>query len=155
MKVLKSYNIRHSSLYWRRYRDYIEDIPLFFKNTHTVFDKLRTQKRKIGFVTSLKKEFAISLLSHHNLERYAKVIITPSECNISKPNPQSILMAIGKIAVQKQEAIYVGDQATDIRAAKRAGCKAGFASWGGLSLTEDNPDIILRTLYDVTRFLRR
>lgn len=153
MKVLKKYGIQNLNAYWKKYRENLGEICLFFENTHSVFNKLKHHRKLIGYVTSLKKEFAVSLLCQYSLDKYAKVLITPSECRVSKPNPHSILMATKALSVIENEAIYIGDQATDIQAAKRAGCKSGFASWGGLTIDTDQPDFIFRELRDLTAFL--
>jgi len=125
---LKHYHIPADS-YWKFYKKNYLGIELFFGNTVDIFNRLLERKRSIGFITSLKKEFALALLEKFSLSNFAKVLITPSECRTPKPSPVPIIMALKKLHVRNDRAVYIGDQNTDIVAATRAGCKSGLAKW--------------------------
>ena len=124
-------------------------IPLFFIATSEVLVTLLRRERRIGFVTSLKKEFALSLLGKFDLLKYSSVLITPSECRTSKPSPAPINMAIDTLSIENTEAIYIGDQTSDIIAAERAGCKSGLAKWGKRNAVYGSPDYVFERISDV------
>jgi HAD superfamily hydrolase (TIGR01549 family) len=146
--VLKHYCIP-ADLFWKFYRKNYLGIELFFGNTVDIFGTLLERKRSIGFITSLKKEFALVLLQKFNLSEFPKIIITPSECRTTKPSPAPINMALNHLCVENVQAMYIGDQNSDIVAAKRTGCKSGLAKWGMRKCVEQHPDYVFEKLSDV------
>lgn len=149
LKVLAIYGVYSPTSYWKRYLRNSEDIVLFYTNTHEVFDELLKYKKFIGYITSLKKEFTIKLLNKFDLYEYASILITPSECRTPKPSPRPILVALEKKSLNGNETIYIGDQAIDVIAAKKSGCKAGLATWGANERTSEKPDYVFHALEDV------
>jgi pyrophosphatase PpaX len=110
-------------------------------------------KKKIGIVTSLRKDYAVSLLSKFSLDECIDVVVTPSECRTSKPSPASINLALRKLGSQPQSAVYVGNEIIDVIAAKRAKCYSAIASWGVNKPIGAEADYVLRSLDDVLRLV--
>lgn len=147
MEILKKYEIPKES-YWNLYRKNYAEIKLFFTDTPEVLETLLRRGKSVGFITSLKKEFVMSLLEKFGLLKYAQVLITPSECRTAKPSPTPVIMALNKLSIENVQAIYIGDQNSDILAAKRAGCKSGLAKWGNRTVNE-TPDYVFEKLDDI------
>jgi HAD superfamily hydrolase (TIGR01549 family) len=146
--VLRHYGIS-IELFWKSYRKNYTEIQLFFSNTPEVLNTLLKRERSIGFITSLKREFTLALLEKLGLLKYSNILITPSECRTSKPSPAPINMALSRLSIDSIQSIYVGDQNSDIVAAKRAGCKSGLAKWGIRSAVDETPDYVFEELSDV------
>jgi len=152
LKVLKNYGVQNYNTYWKIYRNNFEDITLFYDNTHKIFESLLELNKLIGYITSLKKDFSIKLIKKFKLDPYPSVIITPSECKITKPSPKPIILALKKLNVSSEEAIYIGDQDIDIIAAKRANCISGLALWGGRhERLRVVPDFEFKSLEDILK----
>lgn len=149
--ILKKYGIYSLSQYWRNFRHSLTNINLFFPNTQERFQTLRSKQKKIGFVTSLKKEFSKGLLEKFDLLQFADTMITPSECRVPKPNPRSIRMAINELNLNPNEVIYIGDNEKDMKAAKNAGCFAGLAKWGNHQPIQSKLDYVFDNLGDILR----
>ena len=154
LKVLRQHEIWIHNSYWKKYRCNSEKIVLFYNNTFEIFDYLLKQKKFIGYITSLKKEFTLKLLKKFGLYEFPHVIITPSECRQTKPSPKPIIMALEKLIIRNSEAIYIGDQDTDIIAAKRAGCKSGLASWGAHNKIQEKSDYVFETMENILFFVK-
>jgi pyrophosphatase PpaX len=146
--VLSYYGVP-TELFWKNYRKNYTDIQLFFNNTSEVLSTLLIRKRSIGFITSLKKEFALTLLEKFDLPKYSSVLITPSECRRAKPSPAPINMALSRLSIENIQSLYIGDQNSDIVASKRAGCKSGLAKWGARNAVIETPDYVFEKLGDV------
>tara|TARA_Y100000310_G_C20553202_1_gene749176 strand:- start:62 stop:673 length:612 start_codon:yes stop_codon:yes gene_type:complete len=149
--VLKKYGIYSLSQYWRNFRKSLTDIGLFFPNTLDIFQKLKSNEKKTGFVTSLKSEFSKGLLEKFDLLQFADTIITPSECRVPKPNPRSVRMAISELNLNPNEVIYIGDNENDMKAAKNAGCFAGLAKWGNHQQIQLKLDYVFNHLEDILK----
>jgi len=146
--VLRDYGIS-TELFWKNYRKNYAAIQLFFNNTSEILNTLLKRERSIGFITSLKKEFTLALLDKFDLLKYSMILITPSECRTPKPSPAPINMALSRLSIDNTQSIYIGDQNSDIVAAKRAGCKSGLAKWGIRNPVDEVPDYFFETLSDV------
>ncbi|MBA7606307.1 Phosphoglycolate phosphatase [subsurface metagenome] len=152
-RVLRQYHVS-LSVYWRKYRINCENIELFFDNTHEIFKALIDRRRNIGFVTALKKEHTFKLLHKFDLLRYSDIVITPSDTYKRKPNPGPILEALKHInkTGKFNSAIYIGNQESDIIAAKRAGCISCLAAWGTHGNIKEEPDFIINSLEELIKF---
>jgi len=66
-----------------------------------------------------------------------KTVITWGHYRVPKPSPACLIVALQKIGKPPSKTAYVGDQATDILAAKSAGILAVGAIWDS-NASEDN-----------------
>lgn len=151
LKLLKKYGV-DLNLYWKSLRNHYSSVSLYFENTKDIFRKLLKCGKKIGTVTSLKKEVAIGLLEKFELSKYFSVRITPSEIHAKKPSSAPIIEAINRLGLKKFEVIYIGDQDVDIIAAKKAGCYFGFAGWTQTETVTEKPDYVFFNLEDLLHF---
>lgn len=92
------------------------------KNSKETIKKL-SKKYKLALVTSRIKKGVADYLKFSNTASYFKTIIHFGHYKKPKPNPEPLLIAVKKLKVLSSEALYVGDAATDIQAAKAAGMK--------------------------------
>lgn len=74
-----------------------------------------------GIVTNKPKHFTSRLLEHFGLTTRAQVVICPEDIQHAKPSPEGILLATKKLGVKPNDCLYIGDQKTDVDAAKAAG----------------------------------
>ena len=147
--ILRSLGISETTTFWRRYRKNYGKINLFSPSTTDVFSKIVNSDRKIGIATTLKGKIASELLEHFNLNPMVSVVISPSDTRARKPSPIPILKAIDYMKVDKEEAIYIGDNDVDILAAKAAGCYSGLAAWNRSISISQKPDYIFTSFDDL------
>jgi phosphoglycolate phosphatase len=67
----------------------------------------------------------------------------------SKPNPFGVQKIMKKADVVPDEAIYIGDSATDILTAKNAGIDCVVVRWGYGNESDWNDDYILDAIGDM------
>jgi len=72
---------------------------------------------------SNRKSSARLVLKQLGIEGYFEVVMT-SEDAPAKPDPTMIRLALGKMGVRAQEAVFVGDNAEDMQAGQGAGVRA-------------------------------
>lgn len=86
-----------------------------------MLEKMKQAGYHLGVVSS-KRSAVIELgMEPFNLKSYFDVIIGSDHVEEHKPSPQGILKALEHIGEGQDEAIYIGDVATDIEAGVQAG----------------------------------
>lgn len=108
---------------------------------------LRERGTKVGVVTSQPRSRTTAILQAcglHDLD----VIITWNDVppGRSKPDPAGLLKALDVLALAPADAVYVGDTATDLLAARNARMRSVAVGWGlGTidELTRFCPDLII------------
>jgi len=153
--ILKSFGITRSASFWRFYREKYNEITLFSKSTKHILTQISETNKKLGIVTTLKGKIAQELLEKFFLDKIFSVVISPSDTRARKPSPVPIEMALKKMRIAKEEAIYIGDSRVDIRAAEAAKCYSGLAGWNESAVTSEKPDYIFSSLEDLLLFTRK
>lgn len=93
----------------------------------------------LGVVTSKAGYLAERALVHTGLSQYMRCIIGAEATTKHKPEPEPVLLALDRLCVTCDSAVYVGDSPYDILAARAANVRALGVSWGAFEA---------RTLYD-------
>ncbi len=91
-----------------------------------VFHVIKNQGDQIAIVTNGSRKETHNTLSRHwdHLDTLVDLVVTRDELNAVKPNPEGILLVLGKLVIPPERAVMVGDSWHDIRAAKAAGTKS-------------------------------
>ncbi|MBF0245518.1 MAG: HAD-IA family hydrolase, partial [Planctomycetes bacterium] len=86
---------------------------------------------------------------------YFEVILGGDSPEARKPSPEGLLKICSLMALPPESTVMVGDHATDLETARRAGCRSVFCTFGigsALDLSFDDsidafrelPDVLLR-----------
>jgi pyrophosphatase PpaX len=113
-----------------------------------VIAKLRQRGYSLGVVTSKSRQFAERGLRLCGLWDFMSVFISMDDTLRHKPHPEPLLLALEKLRVAPQHAVYVGDSRYDLQAGKAAGVRTVAALWGPVPRSElelENPDCLSRT----------
>lgn len=108
---------------------------------------LESIDNQIGLVTNMVLKTAMSRLEHFNLREYFEVVITGSDVENLKPEPDPILKACSILEVDPSEVIYVGDTEADVQATREAGClMVGIGVDGDFRIDDlvELPDLLFR-----------
>jgi len=134
--------------YFAYTRGRLQEAPLF-PGIAEVLAECRTREIPIGIVTGRGRESTHFILDHHGIRDQFGCILTHDDLSSSKPSPEGILKALEILGCKPEEALYLGDMWMDVRAAKRAGCKAFSAGWDPLHdsirAKDEDPDACVAT----------
>lgn len=97
----------------------LEKMGLTFGSEETI--KKLSEKYQLGIVTGRHESGVEVYLKHSNLKEYFKTVIHYGHYKNPKPHPEPLLVALGKLGLTPNEAVYVGDQKTDLESAREAG----------------------------------
>ena len=102
-----------------------DQITLSMVTIYEPVPAMLAELRRLGFQTgivSTRYRYRIeAILTHRNLPRAVDVIVGGEDVASHKPDPEGITLALAKLGLQPADAIYVGDHAVDVQAARNAG----------------------------------
>lgn len=97
----------------------IEKMKLTEGSAETI--KKLSEKYRLAIVTGRHEEGAEDYLKHSGLEEYFETMVHYGHYDNPKPHPEPLLVALERLGISPGEAIYVGDQKTDLESANAAG----------------------------------
>ena len=107
--------------------------------------RLRDRGYALGVVTSKSREFAQRGLRLCALWEFMDVFVSMDDSSRHKPHPEPLLLALERLQVAPEHAVYVGDSRHDMQAARAAGIATVAALWGPVPRRElelENPDVL-------------
>lgn len=122
-----------------------------FPNTVATLEKIRSAGLKIAAVSTRFSETVYQTLKINDLEKYFDLIITGSDVEKHKPDPEALNLAMSRLNFQPTDAIMVGDTDADVLAARAAkvpviGCTYGLQ--GDLVL-QHHPDFAIKDIAEI------
>lgn len=102
------------------------------RSTIYPFDLLQTPDHLMEIIENLHKTYALGIVTSRlrggvfeisqltPLKPYFTIVVSFEDTENHKPYPDPLLYAIKKLAIKPEETIYIGDQKTDMLAAKAA-----------------------------------
>ncbi len=127
-----------------------KEIPKITEGSSELIKRL-SKKYKLGIVTGRIKEGVDEYMDYVQLQDYFQSIIYFGMYKNSKPDPEPILLAVNKLGVKPEEAVYVGDTFVDVSAAKAAGVQVIL--YGEANI--DSTTYRARKMVEVERILTR
>ena len=85
---------------------------------------------RMGIVTSKVGFMAERALVHTGLASYMQCIIASDSTTKHKPEPEPVLLALERLNIAADDAVFVGDSPYDMQAARAAGVHALGVTWG-------------------------
>jgi phosphoglycolate phosphatase len=83
--------------------------------------KLRASSYKLAIVSTKLHYRLVNILVANRLDHHFGAIVGAEDVPAVKPDPRGILVAVEKLGVSPETALYVGDHVVDAEAASRAG----------------------------------
>jgi HAD superfamily hydrolase (TIGR01549 family) len=131
-----------------------------FPGIQELLEELSRGNVVVGTVTSRNNFDTLTLLTSAGLLSYMRTVVTWGRYRIAKPSPICILIALDETGTPSSRAAYVGDQVTDMHAARNAGVLAVGAVWGqcvskeqlksaGADIIVEKPAEILSLIKDI------
>ena len=107
-----------------------------FDGVYNVLSNLKKRGILLALASSSSKDVVETIIDKFDLRQYFKVIVSGSDVQHSKPNPEIFLIASKKLEVSPSYCLVVEDSPNGVKAARLAGMGCiGFESG------KDHPDI--------------
>ncbi|AUP79387.1 HAD family hydrolase [Flavivirga eckloniae] len=92
-------------LYWGTFLDNMT----LFEGVSELFDKLKSQNRKICILTDLTAHIQFRKINKLGLENHIDFIVSSEEAGKEKPHPIMFYKALDKLKCTKEESVMIGD----------------------------------------------
>lgn len=135
VKVLERYSDspeeiqKFLKLWVEKLGSYGKDVQLF-PGIFPLLEQLQVREYQLGIVTSKLRTDMENTLEAFGLSNLFTVVITASDTEKHKPNPEPILKALELIDADPQETIYIGDSIYDLQSAQNSQVAFALAGWG-------------------------
>ena len=135
----------------RMIQDTSEAIPLY-PGVRASLARLSDRGTKLGIVTSLSGAITVPMLARAGIDQFFQTVVHPGICRTYKPDARPILVALEALGEAASSAVvYVGDREDDAAAARNAGIRFGWASFGYGVRTPSIGETVLATFDEVVQ----
>jgi 2-phosphoglycolate phosphatase len=118
--------------------------------------KLQTKGFLLAVASNKPVEFTQNILDHFHLDRFFSAVAGPTRDIQPKPHPSMLRHILGKLNLEAQESLYVGDMTLDAETARNAGTHLALVATGGHKweeLKQETPDYLLNGFADLIKIL--
>ena len=129
-----------------RYREFqdvhLESMTSLFPGVADTLAWARTAGHATAIVTSKGKIMTARSLKCVDLEHAFDTIVTYEETERHKPKPDPVWLALKRLGISAERAIFVGDSPHDMESGNAAGVRTAAAQWGPFTheqLSPSNP----------------
>jgi pyrophosphatase PpaX len=109
--------------------------------------RLKDEGRRLGIVTAKRRKTVDLAFDQIPLAHLFETVVGGNETERHKPDPEPLLLALGRLGAAPDESAYIGDAPFDVKAAKAAGVFSVAVTWGGIHsrdrLEVEQPDAIV------------
>ncbi len=143
--VYRPWNLAHTT-----------DLIRAYAGVSDLLDDLRTAGVRTGIVTSKSRQPAEVCMDALGLTGRIPLLTTLDETARHKPHAAPLLHALAALGTEPVDAVYVGDAAVDVQAARSAGVAAIAVTWGAGGRSEleaQRPDLIVESVADLRAVL--
>ena len=127
-----------------------------FPGMRDAVSTLRERGYRLGVVTSKLRDNALRELRTCNMDGLFDSIVTASDVERPKPDPQPVEMGLAGLELPAGEVLFVGDSVYDLRSGRAAGVDTAAALWGPFTreqLAADRPNYWLEGIEELLSLL--
>jgi len=143
-------------LFLAAYDRHLDAGSILYPGAATTLARLAAQGIVLGCVTNKLERFTHPILQHLGISDYFGVVVGGDTLAARKPDPAPVCHALAQLGTPPEQALLVGDSATDVQAGRAAGCLVICVRYGynhGLDLHRLGAAAIIDTLTDVDHYL--
>lgn len=122
---------------YREHQDrHLERMTTLFPEVQETLAWARSAGHATAIVTSKGRGMTDRSLRHVGLDQAFDAVVTYEETERHKPMPDPVLLALDRVGIAPDRALFVGDSPHDMGAGLAAGVRTGAALWGPFSRAE-------------------
>lgn len=98
--------------------------------------ELTARGHPLAIVTSKTDALALRGLAHTGIDHFFQTIVGMDSCTRHKPDPEPVMIALGRLGYEPDGAWFVGDSVHDMESGNAAGVATVGALWGPFSAAD-------------------
>lgn len=114
-------------------RDFLSGLRPF-PGARELVARFKSEGLKVAIATPADGEIMNEVLKRLRIQSLVDAVVTKADAVESKPSPDIVNVALQRLAIKPEQAIFVGDTPYDIEAAMKAGVRSVAVLCGGWSL---------------------
>jgi phosphoglycolate phosphatase len=134
------------SCFEKHYQHYLNSASSLYAGVANTLKALKVRGYKIVLITNKAEQFLPDLLNHFKINDYFDLVLGGDTLTKNKPDPMQIDFSLAHFALEKTQAVMVGDSKNDILAGQNAGLISIALTYGynyGKPVSLLNPDYII------------
>ena len=128
---------------------HIADETCCYPGVEETLRVLQSRRVRCAIITNKPEAATRTVLRLLHLDQYFDSVVGGDTTPHLKPDPRSALMVLERWGLTRVEALIVGDNHTDIAAAKRAGIRSVFVTYGIGAVGEEKPDFVFDKIEEI------
>ncbi|MCY0896007.1 MAG: HAD family hydrolase [Alicyclobacillaceae bacterium] len=139
----------------RFYQEHVHEISCY-PGIPELLNDMKRRGQKMGVVSSKRRPHVVSELQSKGLHDLFDVIVAQEDTQRHKPHPDPLILAAHMLGVNPTDCIYIGDQPSDVQAAKAAGMMSIAALWGdgqAERLKPTSPTILAQNPMEILNYI--
>ena len=111
-----------------------QDQCSMFDGIRPLLERLKDNQVPLAICTGRGRTTTSITVEHLGLDRYFSQVLTSTDIERPKPDPEMLLLACQRLDVESSETLMVGDSSMDIEAGRAAGADTAAVLWGTFDL---------------------
>ena len=142
LDTMRNYYLEHTVVLTKPY-DGVRDTLIF----------MREKGCKTAVVTNKYTDAAVEILKKFDLDKYFDVVFGNGEGFPLKPQPDLLWESAKRMNCTINDCVMVGDNYTDLGAARNAGCKSIFCNYGYGVMQDEKADFFIDKFADLKDYM--
>ena len=129
---------------------------VLFPGAQELLRGLKARGIKTAIVSTKRGDTLEIIMDRFGLLRDLETVIGSADVRRPKPDPEGLLLAMGRMGVKPEDTLFCGDTVLDAGAAQNAGCRFAAVLNGttpAQAFSEFSPDYIANDLFDLGAWL--
>ncbi|WP_199901530.1 HAD family hydrolase [Neisseria weaveri] len=122
--------------YLAEYEQCFDRETVLFEDINALIGELERRGIKWGIITNKPHTFTHRLVPKLGFAVEPAVVVSGDTCGEAKPSTKPMFYACGKVGVNPEKCLYVGDAERDMQAGRNAGMKTVLVDWGYIAATD-------------------
>ncbi len=134
--------------YMEYYHSSVGTLSTLFHGITQVLEDLKQRDVKLALLSNKRDVYGLKELASTEIGPLFDLILFRADGLAEKPDPQGLREIMGRLSVDREAVLYVGDSDVDVQCARRAGVASAAALWGSVdrkAVLDERPDHVLET----------
>ena len=131
------------------YREHLHDETVLYPGVREGLEALHARGHQLVVATNKPAEFSEIVLKHFGIRHLFAHVAGDGNVERLKPDPAMITAAMRSLGFDAARTWVIGDNHTDLEAARRAGARSVFVTYGIGTTGKEKPDVTCATFAEM------